>query len=57
MMSGELSADGLVARIDKIVGNVQLAFRQETGVHFDPQFGKDGVRDAIPNQIGKELHV
>ncbi|MEQ1643810.1 MAG: Panacea domain-containing protein [Pyrinomonadaceae bacterium] len=51
MMSGELSADGLVARIDAIVGNVQKAFREETGVQFEPQL----VEDSMVKIVGDEL--
>lgn len=53
MRFDELSTDGLAARIDKIVGNVQLAFRQETGVHFDPQLVEDSMFEIVGNELSR----
>ena len=53
MNGDELSVDALTERIGKIVGNVQYAFRRETGEHYDPQLVEDSLTACVGNELAR----
>ncbi|MGE3465452.1 MAG: Panacea domain-containing protein [Pyrinomonadaceae bacterium] len=53
MNGDELSTAGLLAKVRAIVGRVQMAFRQETGEHYDPQLVEDSLIECVANELGR----
>ena len=48
-----MSTDSLSAEIDRIIGKVQYAFREETGVHYDPQLIEDSLFEIVSNELSR----
>jgi uncharacterized phage-associated protein len=53
MRTEEFSTERLSKRIESIVGQVQNAFRKETGEHYDERLIEDAMRHCIANELDR----